>query len=200
MALPPEIIKRLSDKVGQDVCTPEGAYFLTLDIETATHIKLGRNTVSRLVGLLSSNVSPRATTLNTIAIFLGYPNWGRLLENQPTIKEGFYPEKKLTYDMCKFPEGAIVDIRWNPNRRVLGKYIHGGIYKVLVSENGKLREGDIIYLSKLTIGLPFVVDCVKRGCEVISDIFICGGKWLGSYSAAAGSAVLGIEVNHEFSE
>ena len=199
MALPPEIIKRLSEKVGKDVRTPEGAYHLALDIDTATKITLGRNTVGRLVGLIPSNVVPRATTLNAVALFLGYPNWGRLLENQPTIKEGFYPEKKLTYDMSQFPEDTIVDIRWNPDRRVLGRHIHGGIYEVLLSENGKLRDGDIIYLSKLTIGLPFVVDCVKRGCEVVRDV-ICGGKQLGSYSAAAGSAVFSIEVNPKFSE
>ena len=87
MALSSDIIKRLSLKVGYDVTTPEGAYHLSLDMYTQTGIRLSRNTVNRLVGVLISSTKPRVTTLDSIAIFLGYPNWGRLLQNKPTLKE-----------------------------------------------------------------------------------------------------------------
>ena len=95
MVLSSDIIKRLSLKEGYDVTTPEGAYHLSLDIHTQTCIRLSRNTVNRLVGVLMSTTKPRVTTLDTVAICLGYPNWGHLLQNKPTLREEFYKEKNL---------------------------------------------------------------------------------------------------------
>lgn len=183
MALSLEIIIRLSEKAGYDVTSPYGAYKLGLDINTQTGVLLGRNTVSRLVGVLPSNTKPRATTLNAIAIFLGYPNWGRLMQNKPTLKEGFYQDMHLTHDMESLPEGVLVEICWNPDRRLILKHLCCGRYEVLLSENGKLRKGDILKIHKLSIGLPFVADQIRRNHEL-----------LGCYAAAAGSAIIKMEV------
>lgn len=70
-----ECINKLSEKLGSDVSTPYGASKLKLDIETITGERLGLNTVKRLVGVLSSDVKPRISTIKIISDYLGYPDW-----------------------------------------------------------------------------------------------------------------------------
>ena len=66
------ILEKLSEKIGQDVTTPAGASVLQLDIESVTGESLSLNTVRRLVGVIQSEkLTPRRTTLNLIANYIG---------------------------------------------------------------------------------------------------------------------------------
>ena len=66
------ILEKLSEKIGQDVTTPAGASVLQLDIESVTGESLSLNTVRRLVGVIQSEkLTPRRTTLNIIANYIG---------------------------------------------------------------------------------------------------------------------------------
>ncbi len=74
-------LEKLSEINHQDVTTPAGASVLALDIEKKTGCCLGLNTVKRLVGVIPSDVTPRRTTLNVLANYLGYPDWELLQED-----------------------------------------------------------------------------------------------------------------------
>ncbi|MBD5280233.1 MAG: hypothetical protein HDS35_06790 [Bacteroides sp.] len=72
MILDSLILAKLSEKIGQDVTTPAGASVLQLDIESVTGESLSLNTVRRLVGVIQSEkLTPRRTTLNIIANYIG---------------------------------------------------------------------------------------------------------------------------------
>ena len=174
-------LEKLSEKIGEDVTTPAGASVLCLDLEKKG-ILMGLNTVKRLVGVLPSDVSPRKTTLNIIANYLGYPSWDTMQED--TAMEGSdFGKKDIFIEMSDLEEGAEVEVCWKPDRRILIRHDGNGQYTVFKSENSKLLSGDIISLSKLAIGFPFIADKVFRA-----------DKPLGSYRAADGAGITRLNI------
>lgn len=170
-------IERLSEKIGQDVTTPAGASYLCLDIESKTGISLGLNTVKRLVGVIPSDGSPRKTTLNVLANYLGYPSWD-LLEEDTEMEGSVFGRKDIFIEMSDLEKNTVVEICWKPDRRILIRHDGTGQYTVMKSENSKLRPGDILSLSQLAIGFPFLANKVFRA-----------EKPLGSYRAADGAGI-----------
>lgn len=170
-------IEKLSEKCGNDVTTPAGASVLTLDIESKTGISLGLNTVKRLVGVIPSDSVPRLSTLNVIATYLGYPTWD-LLEVDTNMEGSGFGRKDIFVEMSELSKGTKVEICWKPGRRILIRHDGNGQYEVIKSENSKLLPGDILSLSQLAIGFPFVADKVFRN-----------EKPLGCYRAADGVGI-----------
>lgn len=186
MILTPLQLEKLSEKVGQDVTTPAGATMLQLDIETATGVSLGLNTVKRLVGVIPTEViAPRLTTLNTIANYLGYPDW-KAMDKDLNMEGSGFNQNNIFTEMSALPIGTRVEIGWRPDRRLIIRHDGDGIYEVIESRNSKLSPKDILSLSQLAVGFPFVTH------DVIRD-----GKSLGSYQAAldAGITLLTIQKN-----
>ncbi|MDE7350099.1 MAG: hypothetical protein K2N25_03450 [Muribaculaceae bacterium] len=177
MTLNSLLLEKLSEKAGEDVTTPAGASVLCLDIETKTGVLLGLNTVKRLVGVLPSDGTPRLTTLNVIANYLGYPTWDLLAEDTDMRGSGF-GRKDIFIEMSDLEEDVEVEVFWRPGRRILIRHDGNGQYTVLKSENSKLLKGDILSLSQLAIGFPFIADKVFRN-----------EKPLGSYRAADGAGI-----------
>ena len=170
-------LDRLSEKIGQDVTTPAGASVLCLDIESKTGVSLGLNTVKRIVGVIPSDITPRKTTLNVIAKYLGYPDWEHLAEDTEMQGSGF-GKKDIFIEMAELEKGSVVEVCWKPDRRILIRHEGDGQYTVLRSDNSKLLPGDLLSLSQLAVGFPFVADNVLRD-----------EKSLGSYRAADGAGI-----------
>ncbi len=177
MHLNPIQLKKLSEKIHQDAATPAGAAVLALDIEQKTGQTLSLNTVKRLVGVLPSDTTPRLSTLNIIANYLGYPDWQSLQADTEMQGSGF-GENNIFKDMTTLEQGAKVEIAWLPDRRLLLRHDGNGQYEVIKSENCKLLPGDLLTLSKLAIGFPFIADKVFRD-----------GHPLGAYHAAEGAGI-----------
>ena len=175
-------IERLSEMIGQDVTTPAGASVLSLDIELKTGVALGLNTVKRLVGVLPSDVVPRRTTLNTVANYLGYPDWS-LMEKDSAMRSSGFGRNDLFIDMSGLENRVEVEICWKPDRRILIRHDGSGRYTVMESDNAKLRPGDRLSLSQLAIGFPFIADSVFRE-----------ERPLGAYRAADGAGISRLDI------
>lgn len=171
------ICERLSEKIGRNVCTPEGASILQLDIETSTGERLGLNMVKRLVGVLPPVLSPRVSTLDAVAVYLGYRDWEMLELEYRGIGSGFGKPDPFV-EMSELDAGSLVEICWQPRHRILINHDGNGQYEVIESENCKLLPGDLLSLSKLAMGFPFVADKVFRD-----------EKPLGRYTAAEGTGI-----------
>lgn len=183
MILNPLQLEKLSEKIGQDVTTPAGATILQLDIESVTGARLGLNTVKRLVGVLSDDdMMPRPTTLNTLARYLGYPDWTSVEEDTLMKGSGFGAGNPFV-DMAAFECGAMVEICWKPDRKIVLRHDGNGRYIVVGSENSKLRPGDAVLLSQLAVGFPFVADDVVRNQQQ-----------LGCYRAADGAGITRFDI------
>lgn len=162
----------LEEKAGCDITTAYGATVLRNDIESLTGENLSANTIKRLVGNLPYNSNPRETTLEILAKYLGYDSW-QFLNDYLNQKISQFNSGNVFYELEKLPANQRIELEWEPNRKILIRHISGYEYKVISSENSKLLEGDILTLSQIAVGFPFMVR------KVIRD-----GKALGSYTAS----------------
>ena len=167
------IIKMLKIRTGCDVTTPSGAAFLRNDIESVTGESLALNTVKRLTGVLPCDSTPRATTLDIVARFLGYNSWNILMATIESHVSNFnVPEGFI--DLPSLSVGQLVQIEWEPDRKIIMRHEGNGKYTVVSALNSKLLEGDKLHLSQIAHGFPFLVREVIRA-----------GNSLGPYTAAS---------------
>lgn len=166
------VIDLLSKKTGKDVTTSYGADYLRNDIEAVTGEALSLNTVKRLVGNLSYESTPRGVTLDIISRYLGFSSW-QILHEYFTGKISDFNVEEGFIDLTAQPSGKVINIRWQPDRCISIKHLDEGKYMVIKSLNSKLHTEDILYLSQIREGFPFIVKMVERN-----------GKNIGNYIAA----------------
>lgn len=178
-------IKLLSEKCGKDITNPSGVDFLRNDIEAVTGEALSLNTLKRLIGILPYESFPRSTTLDILAKYLGYSSW-QLLEEGIHDRISDFNTPSGFIDMAGLKKGQKVVIAWNPERRIRIIHEGEGRYVVEHSLNSKLYKNDVIYLSQVAKGFPFMVK------EVIRD-----RESLGNYTAAQMEGVTSIMFVNE---
>lgn len=182
MKLNKAIIKLINEKTKVDVTTLAGSVFLRNDIEARTGEALSLNTIKRLVGILPYDSTPREVTLDIIARYLGFDsNLQMQLAIQDKISEFNLPAGFI--DLSQLKEGAEILVKWNPQRELRIRHIGGEKYCVVESQKSKLREGDLLSLSQIAVGFPFMVKSVTRN-----------GRNLGNYVAAQTEGISSIEM------
>lgn len=182
MKLNRTVIELLSEKAGRDVTTSYGADYLRNDIEAVTGEPLSLNTVKRLVGNLQYDSTPRVVTLNIISRYLGFSSW-QLLQEYLTGRISGFNVEEVFIDLTIQPLGRLIRIRWQPDRCISIKHLGNGRYTVTESIKSKLHSGDILHLTQIAEGFPFIVKTVERE-----------GKNLGNYIAAKKQGVDSIEI------
>ena len=182
MKLNQVLIDMLSEKAGKDVKLSYGADYLRNDIEVVTGESLSLNTVKRLVGLLPYDSTPRLVTLNIISRYLGYSSWQILQENL-TGKISDFNVENFFIDLINQPLDSCIKIRWQPDRCIEIRHLGDGKYIVMDSLNSKLHQDDILALSQIAEGFPFMVKSVERD-----------GESLGNYIAAKKTGIDSIEI------
>ena len=178
----PILIEMLSRRAGRDVTTPSGAEFLRNDIESATGELIALNTLKRICGILDYGGSHRKETMDIIARYLGYSSWDVAKDVIENRISGFNDNGKML-NMEDLPAMQLVELQWEPDRRIVLRHKKGKLYTVMESENSKLKAGDELTLSLVAAGYPFYVGEVVRN-----------GKSLGSYTAASVAGVKRISL------
>lgn len=172
MKLSPNIKHLLSEHCCRELTTPNDCTVLALDIESKTGEHIGINTIKRLLGFIDDERESRTTTLNIIAHYLGYDNWDALmlLDNKKGNSDFNEPQTELNAAQLKL--GSMIEITYQPNRRLVIKTLGGNIFTVVESENGKLHAGDTLSIDHIINGYPLLVS------EVLRD-----GTSLGTFTA-----------------
>lgn len=182
----PIIIKLLSEKCRKDVTTPAGASFLRNDIEAATKERISLNTIKRFVGILPHQFNHHPAIQDIIARYLGFESWVILADYINDNISFFTTDDSGVIDLRELPSGTEVEITWLPDRKILIRHIEDDRYIVTAAENSKLIPDDILRVSQVIRGFPFVVN------EVIRN-----DKSLGAYKAALESGISGVEVKKD---
>ncbi len=176
------IIKYLSDQCGVDVSTASGATALANDIEGKTGERLAANTLKRLVGVLPYDFSPRGSTLDIIAAYLGYSSWELFISAINDRVSAFNAENPFI-DVSALVPGTRITFGWEPDREISLRCMGGGRCEVIEVANSKLSAGDILVLSQLAEGYPLVAKKVIRN-----------GRNNGSYVAAKITGISNINI------
>lgn len=179
----PFLLRILSKKAGCDVATPHGAERLQNDILKVTGERLSVNTVKRLVGVIHYDGSPRLSTLEILAQYLGFPNLHALQAAAECNISGFCLPDNFV-DASSLPHGALLHLEWAPDRKLSATHLADGKYKVVEALNSKLKSGDILSLGFVAEGYPLIVREVWRDEEN-----------LGSYTAASDGGLSKVAVD-----
>lgn len=182
MALSSVIIKRLGIRAGIDVTTPAGATVLAYDIESKTGQRLAANTIKRLLGILPYNGTPRKTTLNIIAKYIGFRSWDQLMD---IVSEGMslFGDVYPYINIRELPVNALIHFKWEPGRSITLRHISMNACEVEAVENSRLKKGDKLVVIQLGEGFPFYARKVTRGEED-----------LGTYSAAVENGIYDLKI------
>lgn len=176
------IIKYLSDRCGCDVTGPSGATALANDIEAKTGERLAANTIKRLVGVLPYDFTPRDTTLDIIARYLGSTSWQLLIEAVNDRISEFDGENPFI-EVKTLKPGTEIRFGWEPDRQIRLRHLGDGECRVIEVSNSKLKVDDILSLSQLAEGYPLVAKKVTRN-----------GISLGCYTSAKLTGITGIII------
>ena len=163
--------------LGRQIKTPKDFDFLRERIYARLHILVSRTTLMRLWGYLQEDVEPREGTLDILARFLGYKDWGEYQQNAllPMDKQSnpiMSRRISVATDLCC---GERLRLTWQPQRICDVEYLGDNTFKVEASEKTRLRAGDTFQCSMVIEGEPLYLDNLcQSGRPPIA--YVCGKK------------------------
>lgn len=162
MSHSPEIqclCRNIEQHFGQQLQSPADFQLLLQQIWEKQHAVLSLSTIKRLWGYVASNGTPRLSTLNTMAQFLGYADWNAYLvalEQRGGIESALCTGEGIqTADLQA--EDRIV-VAWQPNRQCTFRYLGENQFVVEDSTNAKLQQGTTFSAARFMIGQPMYLD------------------------------------------
>ena len=182
MSINPILISMLSERAGLCVGTASGAEWLRNDIEKVTGESLSINTIKRITGVIEYEGTHRTILLDIIARYLGYSCWS-LLHQVLEERISFFSNENNALTLEKLPPGQLVEICWDPDRKILLRHKKDKIFAVIESRNSKLKESDLLTLSQIAPGFPLYASEVTRN-----------GDSLGTYTAASINGISSIAL------
>lgn len=184
MANENEILRLVREKVGLDMTRSADFDVLSQAIKDTTHEKLGINTLKRLFGFKTNKVTPRLSTLDIIAQYLGYNSYHSLktsLGNNTDIS--MFTDIECL-EVQKLTAGTIVNIAYDPNRLLTLTYLRDSQFIVNSVEGSKnIMKGDILTITHLAVSHRLVALHVERN-----------GVDLGPYESAKLKGIKSIEL------
>lgn len=182
MRLPFHIVQLLKSKSENELRQPSDCDFLSLDIESKTGVRIGATTLKRLVGFAQDERTPHASTLDAIARYLGYAHWDELMKVEDKGNSDFdVSDEEIRSANLQPGEG--IEITYLPDRKVSMKYLGNNRYKIVESENSKLKINDEVEILNFVLHHPLLVLNVWRS-----------GELLGQFTAGRVSGLSSIKV------
>ena len=139
---------------------------LSSQIFKKTKRNIGVTTLKRLFCYINDNRHASEYTLNTIALFLGYPSWDNLTSEIRIDSEWNFDDETI-YIQAVDP-GTQILVQYL-DRKVCFEVIEiegVNVLRVKTVENGSLQCGDILYIHKIRIGEILEAEKVIRGTAV----------------------------------
>lgn len=161
MKLTPAIIDMLARRAGHELRLPADCERLALDIQSRTGQRVGATTLKRLLGFATDERMPHATTLDILALYLGYSHWQQLKAIADQGNSGF-DSADCELRSASLAAGSMVEFTYLPDRRVRLRYLGDNHYCVVESVNSSLCEDDEVTIQSFVEGHPLYVADVHR--------------------------------------
>ena len=172
-----DICKEIELALGQKIQTPKDFNFLRERIYARLHVLISRTTLMRIWGYVDEEVDPRQGTLDILARFLGYSHWNEYERNALLPKDQqSSPVMSRRLSVAKsLIRGERLRLTWQPDRICDIEYLGDLGFRVIASENTRLKEGNTFECSMIVEGEPLYLDNLKQGNQQ-SIAYVCGKK------------------------
>ncbi len=163
--------------LGHKCDSPKDFDLLRERIYARLHVLVSSTTLKRLWGYVDETVAPRTSTLDILSQFLGYRNWEEYKQNALLPKEQQSSpvlSRRLSVKEL-LVTGDRLRLTWQPERMCDIEYEGDLRFKVIASENTRLRTGDTFECSLIIEGEPLYLDNLRQG-EIPPVAYVCGKK------------------------
>lgn len=158
------------------IATSNDFIFLSGEIQGRLKENLSVSTLKRLWGYVDGYASVRPSTLDILARFTGFPDWETFVSDYCEVESVQSSHRVVGESLFAkdLSVGDNVEIRWNPNRRLLLNYLGGNIFTITESENAKLKAGDRFLCQRFILNQPLFVDVLSDDGQ--TAVFVMGNK------------------------
>ncbi len=158
-----QIIEKLKEKSGLSFDKSKDFELLCDAIFKQTGRTIGLTTMKRLLGYISDDRHTNDYTLNTVAIYLGFPSWEKMCSTLRIDSDWCFEDE--AYYIEDLNEGTEIRVKYL-NRSVLFKvlsYQGDKVLQVKEVENSSLEQGDILFVEHIRKGEILEAKKVIRG-------------------------------------
>lgn len=178
-----KIRQMILEKFNSPLQYPQQCEALAMAIQEATGQTLGTTTLKRMLGFINGPASPRPSSLDIIAQYVGYPDYNLLAKDLGEDADISDFRAVESIDSADLEVGEQIQITYNPNRLMVLSYIGDNKYVVNESRGSKLLKGDKLTIAGFYVGFELLVSDVERG-----------GSHLGAYQAAKQGGLTSVEI------
>lgn len=178
-----KIRQMILEKFNAPLTYPQQCEALAMAIQEATGQTLGTTTLKRMLGFVNGPASPRPSSLDIIAQYVGYPDYNMLAKDLGEDVDISDFRVVESIDSADLEVGEQIQITYQPNRLLVLSYIGDNKYVVNESRGSKLLKGDKLIIAGFYVGFELLVSDVERG-----------GSHLGSYQAAKQGGLTSVEI------
>lgn len=178
------LISMVEKRFGRSISTSNDFEALSIVIEYETHDHISASTLKRLWGYVTSNPTPRVSTLDILARFVGFKDFKafcrEICSTDGMESSYFLSECLMAEDLAP---GDMVVVGWNPNRII--KLLHLGGTRFRVEDKGKsrLEQNDEFDCVSFLLGSPLYISNIIRS-----------GTPIGAYVAGSAKGLTQIRV------
>lgn len=160
---------------GRNISVLRDYDWLSQQIGNSTHSYLSPTTLRRFWGY-QERANLRPSSLDVIAAFLGYTSWKTFCEavdNGSSIQSGSINRRSIATETLE--EGALIELRWNPDRCVVVRYEGEQMFRIVSVEKSKLRPGGTFRCMVLLENEPLFLTALTYPDEPTQD-YVCGQR------------------------
>lgn len=160
------LLAEVEKHYGRKLLTSADFEALSVVIEHESGELLSASTLKRLWGYVSLKPTPRISTLNVLARYIGKRDF--MAFRQSIQDDKFYVSRFFsvkTVNTLELKKDDEMIIGWAPNRVVRLRYEGKGTFTVIKSENAKLLVGDQFAAESFMVGYPLYIPRILRNGE-----------------------------------
>ena len=168
--------QKVENVAGCKMKTPRDFDYLSMRIFDKIKVYVSPITLKRFWGYLGEHnrKKPFRSTLNALAQYAGYTDVDAFESDANggvSVESGFLANDSLLVSLLQ--KGALVELKWLPNRCVTISYEGLEMFKVVESINSKLSVGDTFLCGQIINGEPLTLRClVHEGNSPVN--YVCG--------------------------
>ena len=156
--------------------TPADFDLLHNKIFERTHVMVSSTTLKRIWGYISSVYKPSSNSLDALAQFLGYNDYDSFCQGS-NKSESHAPSNIVLSHHIDVCEDLKIDdditLYWAPDRICRIRYLGASRFRVISSENTRLKEGDTFSCSLIIKGEPLYLSQLIQGTLPPAN-YVCG--------------------------
>lgn len=167
----------IDQTMGQKISTSKGFQLLSDEILRRLGKSISSSTLKRIYGYVGGDVEARESTLDLLALFIGYKDWLHFCDAQSAShlsapSSGFVNARKL--EVSDIPLNSIIRFTWAPDRICSCLYRGNNQFEVLRSERTRLVPGTTFSCSLILADQPLVLDHVLIGGKGVASTYSIG--------------------------